>query len=163
MENRFQMVAEGIIVSALVVLTPIEQEKLECKDLEKAINNIANDLHVKWAVEINGNVATATISKQFGPVVGGSQIHEVEIAATNFMRGIEHLVVPCDTKNISKDEKNYDVIKKMLEEWDDEDRPVAGFVIMREIIPGIAIQCSSIHRDVAKEMCMSYLKVHSNG
>lgn len=97
------MVAEGLIVSALVVLTPTEQEKLECKDLEKAINDIANDLHIKWAVEINGNVATATISKQFGPVVGESQAHEVEIAATNFMRGIEHLVVPCATKELIED------------------------------------------------------------
>jgi ribosomal protein L7/L12 len=94
------MVAEGLIVSALVVLTPTEQEKLECKDLEKAINNIANDLHVKWAVEVNGNIATATISKQFGPVVGESQAHEVEIVAANFMRGIEHLVVPCDKKQL---------------------------------------------------------------
>lgn len=98
------MVAEGLIVSALVVLTPTEQEKLECKDLEKAINNIADDLRVKWAVEVNGNVATATISKQFGPVVGESQAHEVEIAATNFMRGIEHLVVPCATKKQIEDE-----------------------------------------------------------
>lgn len=103
MEKRFQTVAEGIIISALVVLTPSEQEKLECKDLEKAINNIANDLHVKWAVEVNGNVTTATISKQFGPVVGESQAHEVEIAATNFMRGIEHLVVPCATKEVIED------------------------------------------------------------
>lgn len=98
------MVAEGINISALVVLTPSEQEKLECKDLEKVINGIANDLHVKWAVEINGNVATATISKQFGPVVGESQAHEVEIAATNFMRGVEHLVVPCATKDPEEDE-----------------------------------------------------------
>lgn len=93
------MVTEGLIVSALVVLTPTEQEKLECKDLEKAINNIADDLHVKWAVEINGNVATATISKQFGPVVGNSQVHDVEIAASNFMRGLEQLNVPCAQKN----------------------------------------------------------------
>lgn len=104
------MVAEGLIVSALVVLTPTEQEKLECKDLEKAINNIADDLHVKWAVEINGNVATATISKQFGPVVGESQAHEVEIAATNFMRGIEHLVVPCAQKNEDVDDNEDEVV-----------------------------------------------------
>lgn len=111
------MVAEGLIVSALVVLTPTEQEKLECKDLEKAINNIADDLHVKWAVEINGNVATATISKQFGPVVGDSQVHDVEIAASNFMRGLEQLNVPCATK-------------KVIEDVDDnEDEVVVVFVV----------------------------------
>lgn len=94
------MAAEGLVISALVVLTPTEQEKLECKDLEKAINHIANDLHVKWAVEISGNIATATISKQFGPVVGDSQAHEVEMAANNFMRGIEHLSLPCEDKKM---------------------------------------------------------------
>ena len=135
------MVAEGLIVSALVVLTPTEQEKLECKDLEKAINDIANDLHVKWAVEINGNVATATISKQFGPVVGESQAHEVEIAATNFMRGIEHLVVPCATK-------------KEIEDVDDnEDEVVIVFVVgenAARVIKSIR-ECTNATLAIAKQ------------
>jgi ribosomal protein L7/L12 len=135
------MVAEGLIVSALVVLTPTEQEKLECKDLEKAINNIADDLHVKWAVEINGNVATATISKQFGPVVGESQAHEVEIAATNFMRGIEHLVVPCATKDIIKDVD------------DDEDEVVVVFIVgenAARVIKSIR-ECTNATLAIAKQ------------
>ena len=135
------MVAEGLIVSALVVLTPTEQEKLECKDLEKAINNIADDLHVKWAVEINGNVATATISKQFGPVVGESQAHEVEIAATNFMRGIEHLVVPCATKDIIEDVD------------DDEDEVVIVFIVgenAARVIKSIR-ECTNATLAIAKE------------
>ena len=135
------MVAEGLIVSALVVLTPTEQEKLECKDLEKAINDIANDLHVKWAVEINGNVATATISKQFGPVVGESQAHEVEIAATNFMRGIEHLVVHCATK-------------KEIEDVDDnEDEVVIVFVVgenAARVIKSIR-ECTNATLAIAKQ------------
>lgn len=98
------MAAEGLVISALVVLTPTEQEKLECKDLERAINHIANNLHVKWAVEISGNIATATISKQFGPVVGDSQAHEVEMAANNFMRGIEHLYFPREDKTMCPEE-----------------------------------------------------------
>ena len=135
------MVAEGLIVSALVVLTPTEQEKLECKDLEKAINNIADDLHVKWAVEINGNVATATISKQFGPVVGESQAHEVEIAATNFMRGIEHLVVPCATKDIIEDVD------------DDEDEVVVVFIVgdnAARVIKSIR-ECTNATLAIAKQ------------
>lgn len=105
MEKRFQMTAEGIVISALVVLTPTEQEKLECKDLEKAINHIANNLHIKWAVEISGNIATATISKQFGPVVGDNQAHEIEMAANNFMRAIEHLYLPCENKTKHPEEE----------------------------------------------------------
>lgn len=111
------MSAEGIIISALVVLTPTEQQKLECKDLEKAINNIADDLHIKWAVEVGGNITTATISKQFGPVVGDSQVHDVEIAASNFMRGLEQLSIPPALKNIVEDVD------------DNEDEVVITFVV----------------------------------
>lgn len=98
MERRIQMTAEGIVISVLVVLTPNEQEKLECKDLERTITNIAKDLHVDWAVETCGNVCTATVSKTFGPVVGNAQICEVQMAATKFMSAVEQLTVPCDVK-----------------------------------------------------------------
>ena len=104
MEKRFQAVQDGVIVSAIIVLTPTEQEKLECKDLEGAINEIANKLNVKWAVEISGNIATATISRQYGPVVGDAHAHELEMAANNFMRGIEHLYLPCENKTTRPEE-----------------------------------------------------------
>lgn len=88
------MTAEGIVVSALIALTPSEQEKLECKDLEKTITNIAKDLHVDWAVETSGNVCTATVSKTFGPVVGDLQICEVITAANTFMSAVRQLDIP---------------------------------------------------------------------
>lgn len=94
MEKRFQMSAEGIIISILVVLTPSEQEKLECKDLEKTITNIAKDLHVDWAVETSGNACTATVSKTFGPVVGEAQSNVVERAAIAFMSAVRQLDIP---------------------------------------------------------------------
>lgn len=87
------MSAEGIIISALIVLTPSEQEKLECKDLEKAITRIAKDLKVDWAIETSGNISTATISKVYGPVVGEAQAHEVEMAASSFMSAVEKLQI----------------------------------------------------------------------
>lgn len=136
------MSAEGIIISALVVLTPTEKEKLECKDLEKAINNIADDLHVKWAVEVGGDfIATATISRQYGPVVGESQAHEVEIAATNFMRGIEKLSIPCPQK-------------KLVEDVDDnEDEVVITFVVgenAARVIKSIR-ECTNATLAIAKQ------------
>lgn len=93
MEKRFQMSSEGIIISALIVLTPSEQEKLECKDLEKAITRIAKNLKVDWAIETSGNISTATISKTYGPVVGEAQAHEVEMAASSFMSAVEKLQI----------------------------------------------------------------------
>lgn len=88
------MTAEGIVVSALIVLTQSEQEKLECKDLEKKITNIAKSLNVDWAVETSGNVCNATVSKTFGPVVGDLQVCEVMTAADTFMSDVRQLDIP---------------------------------------------------------------------
>lgn len=107
MEKRFQMSAEGIIISALIVLTQSEQEKLECKDLEKTITNIAKDLHVDWAVETCDNVCTATVSKTFGPVVGEAQSNVVERAAITFMSAIRELYIPHEESVYSHETKQY--------------------------------------------------------
>ena len=172
MEKRYQMRAEGINVSAVVVLTPSEQEILECKDLEKSINNIATDLHVAWAVEINGNVATATVSKQFGPVVGDEQSHEVEIAATNFMSGIRNLHIPCDKTNLNKSDEN-SVIEKELafarrildDVWDEteEEAGIAGATILAEAesLP-IRMPCGNISKAMLHRMFESYVKVYGH-
>lgn len=171
MEKRYQMRAEGINVSAIVVLTPSEQEILECKDLEKCINNIATDLHVAWAVEINGNVATATISKQFGPVVGDEQSHEVEIAATNFMSGIRKLSIPCDTKD--PDESDESVLEQELAfarelldtTWDEteDEMGIRGAKIIAECksLP-ICIPCGQISKAMLHRMFESYIKVYGH-
>lgn len=96
------MTAEGIVVSALIVLTQSEQEKLECKDLEKKITNIAKSLNVDWAVETSGNVCNAAVSKTYGPVVGDLQVCEVITAADIFMSDVRQLDIP---KTHSEEEK----------------------------------------------------------
>ena len=168
MEKRYQMRAEGINISAIVVLTTKEQEILECKDLENRINNAATDLHVAWAVEVSDNVVMATISKQYGPVVGDVQSHEVEIAAANFMSYIRDLELPKhDLKELDEPKSqndDYDFVKKLVDEWDEtKDRyQTAGFVIMARIFPGIYQPCGHVGENLAKEMCMCYLKVHAH-
>lgn len=174
MENRYQMRAEGINVSAIVVLTPSEQEILECKDLEKSINNIATDLHVAWAVEINGNIVTATISKQFGPVVGDEQSHDVVIAATNFMSGIRELHIPCDVRQEDPNESDENsVIEKELvfarsildTTWDEteEEMGIKGAKIIAECksLP-ICIPCGQISKAMLHRMFESYVKVYGH-
>lgn len=164
MEKRFQIIDDCINVSIIIPLSPSEQSKLECKDLENRIDAIAKDMHIDWAIEISGNIATVAISQTFGKVVGDKEGHELEILATNFMRAIEHLELQkSPATRDSNEDTNCDIIKKMLDEWDDEDAPIAGFTTMCEILPGIAVPCGKIPRDVAKEMCMCYLKLHNNG
>ena len=174
------MRAEGINVSAIVVLTPSEQEILECKDLEKSINNIATDLHVAWAVEMNGNVATATVSKQYGPVVGDEQSHEVEIAATNFMSGIRKLEIPLAKKHPEESDGNSlserlersvlqqelkfarDILDDAWDETEDE-MGIKGAQIMAEAeaLP-FALPCGSISKAMLRRMFEAYVKVYGH-
>ena len=172
MEKRHQMRAEGISISAIVVLTPSEQEILECKDLEKNINNIATDLHIAWAVEINGNIATATVSKQFGPVVGDEQSHEVEIAATNFMSGIRKLEVHHAKKDPNESDEN-SVIENELafareildSTWDEteEELGIKGAKIFAECkdLP-FYIPYANVSKDMLRRMFESYVKVYGH-
>ena len=165
------MTAEGINVSAIVVLTPSEQEILECKDLEKRINKIATSLHVAWAVEINGNVATATVSKQFGPVVGDEQSHEVEIAATNFMGEIRKLHVSCDAKKVNESEESelkeeLAFAKTVLNApWDETEKEmgIKGARIIAECKGApFSIPCGVITKVMLRRMFESYVKVYGH-
>lgn len=160
------MVAEGIIVSALVVLTESEREKLECKDLEKTITNIAKELHCDWAVEISSNVAMATISKQFGPVLGSTQEHEVELLATNFMTAISKLELPValDTEP-SKLEGELKFCKEVLNDFGEteEEFGILGAKLFCGPEDGsLSLPCGKIGRSLLRRMFESFIKVHSN-
>ena len=168
MEKRFQSIDSMINVSVIVVLTPTEQEKLECVDLRHRIDTIAKDMHVDWAVETNGNVCVATISRMYGPVIGNMEIRDIENDATNFMSAINKLEFekPLPAQDVQKN-TDYDLIKKIVDEWDETETrvPTVGFAILAGVdIFGerVAIPCGHIKDKLAKELCMSYLKVHSN-
>ena len=163
------MRAEGISVSALVVLTDSEKAKLECKDLEKTITNIAEELHCDWAVEVSDNVAIATISKQFGPVVGSTQEHEVELLATNFMSAISKLELPVDKKvkdpEPSKLEGELNFCKKVLNDFDETEKEFG--IIGARLLCGpencpIQLPCGRIGRSLLRKMFESFIKLHSN-
>ena len=163
------MVDEGIIVSALVVLTDSEREKLESKDLEKTIANIAKELHVDWAIEVGGNVYIATISRQFGPVVGSAQEHEVELLATNFMSAISELELPRDKKvkdpEPSQLERELNFCKDVLNGFDETENEfgtTGAILLCGPENSGIQLPYERIGRDLLRKMFESFIKVHSN-
>lgn len=95
MEKRFQILDEKTMeCTVLVVLTGSEMDILECPDLRSQIDNIAKDLHVRWAIETNGNVTHAAISKVLGPIGTSQEAHALEIKATNFMSAVDKLTLP---------------------------------------------------------------------
>ena len=119
MEKRFQILDEKTMeCTVLVVLTGSEMDILECPDLRSQIDNIAKDLHVRWAVETNGNVTHAAISKVLGPIGTSQEAHALEIKATNFMSAVDKLTLPvfdevdCPTHEPTNEEA--EVIAKRL-------------------------------------------------
>ena len=169
MEKRIQIIDDCIVVSVIIPLSPSEQAKLESKDLELSINTIAKDMRVDWAVELSGNIATVAISQVFGKVVGDKESHELEIRATNFMRAIEHLELskPMPSEEAKHNNDEYDFIKTLIDTWEatEKNAPTTGFAILAGVdILGLQAEmpCARIPGPLAKELCMSYLKVHSH-
>lgn len=157
---------EGIDVSALVVLTESERKKLENKDLEKTITNVAKELHVDWAVEVSDNVAIAVISKQFGSVVGSTQEYEVEIAASNFMTAVSKLELPDEQKpEPSQLEEDLNFCKEVLKGFDEteEEFGILGAMLLTGLEDGcVQLPCGKIGRSLLRKMFESFIKVHSN-
>lgn len=174
MEKRFQ--SDSVInISVLVVLSNTEQEKLECSNLRPKIDTIAKDMRVDWAVETNNNVSMATISRMYGSNVGKEEENEMETAAINFMSAVSKLEFKEALPAINDEQadqavEDYKFIKKLVEDWEekvDKDNDtiepgIAGFEIMANIANKFAIPCGHIRGHLAKELCMSYLKVHSH-
>lgn len=95
MEKRFQIIDDkSMECTILIVLTQSEQMLLESKDLLPQIENIAKDLHIRWAIESSDNVVQLAVSKLLGPVGTSKDAHELEITATNFMSAVNKLTLP---------------------------------------------------------------------
>ena len=143
MEKRFQILDEKTMeCTVLVVLTDSEVDILECPDLRSQIDNIAKELHVRWAIEINGNVTHAAISKVLGPIGTSHEAHALEIKATNFMSAVDKLTLPafneanCPTHEPANEEaevlaKELEFVKSLKEGFGD----MRGALIMPHRVP----------------------------
>ena len=172
MEKRIQSIDSVIVVSIIIPIGSVTREKFECDDLENRISNVCKDLNVDWAIEVETDVAAVSVSRTFGPVIGDGDIHKLEIDATNFMGAIEKMQIPEKKKPLpARDhtcEKNYEFIKMLVGTWEEteERAPTTGFAVLAGVdVFGhkVEMPCAHISEALAKELCMSYLKVHSNG
>lgn len=168
MKKRFQSIDSMIDISVIVPLHPAQQEKFECIDLRHRIDTIAKDMQVDWAIETSDNSCVVAISRTYGPVVGEEEICKIEEDATRFMLAINKLEheKPIPTQEVQRNDE-YEFIKKIVDEWEETEtrNPTIGFdVIMAVNFFGekIPLKCGTISEPLAKELCMSYLKVHSN-
>lgn len=84
----------------LIVLSDSQRKKLTLytmgkrlaglEELRKNIDNLAKDLHVNWSIENNGN-ALICIERTTTDPIDDAKYHDLEMAAANFMSGIDKL------------------------------------------------------------------------
>lgn len=171
MEKRFQILDEKTLeVTVLVVLTDVEIALMESPDLRKQIDTIAKDLHVRWAVESNGNVTQACISKLFSPIATSADAHQLEIKATNFMSAVNKLTLPVfDPDECCPSHEEAEVLAEELEFVKklkgDEDNIRAAIVIPCGMPPELAA-ITGIHHTVSHacmiRMINAYLKEYDH-
>lgn len=177
MEKRFQILDEKTMeCTVLVVLTDSEVDILECPDLRSQIDNIAKDLHVRWAIETNGNVTHATISKVLGPIGTSHEAHALEIKATNFMSAVDKLTLPvfdevdCPTHEPANEEaeviaERLEFCKEVREDMDDmENFHVidATLVAGHEDYPDIVYKAGKIGTALLKELLDLYIEKYDD-
>lgn len=170
MEKRFQIVDDlSMEFTVLIVLTKNEQALLESKDLLPKIENIAKDLHVRWAVESCDNVVQLAVSKLLGPIGTSKDVHELEITAANFMSAVNMLTLPAFDTNEKKDEDKdewkgdspedeLEFVKGLLDNIED----ARGAMILHKGIPPVILalteKATMIGHYCLKRMCETYLE-----
>lgn len=173
MEKRFQSIDGMVNVTILIVLTGSQFQKLENKDLRTRIDDLAKIFHLDWAVESNGNVQMAALSRTCGPVVGSNEAHEIEIAADNFMSAVDKMELPLIEFDKTEEEnvqvmKPLEFVKKMLNDMNlplDDYRHICGAMIVDTTTHPLFAEPTCWGRlgyDTLKEMCELYIKAHDH-
>lgn len=152
MDVRDQNIGDGIVVSALVVLTESEFNILESMSVRKRIDHIAKDLRVEWSIETGGNISMCAVSRTFGPVVGNTERHEVEMAAENFMKAIREINLPqvkepeCPTHEATSKEANAEKLAFVDSLIEDEN-------LIRQNFRGIDVMAPYKGMPFAEKLC----------
>lgn len=177
----------------LIVLSDSQRKKLTLyamgerlaglEELRKNIDNLAKDLHVNWSIENNGN-ALICIERTTTDPIDDAKYHDLEIAAANFMSGIDKLELPKEEPECPSHESDGDEKVQDEESVKEEEKKAEQFIrkLLNDIdlpvehehhIIGAQILCTgpmeipfplpwgNMSRRLLKEMCELYLKEHT--
>lgn len=168
MNKRYQVIDGQISVAILVVLSQSELSKLESPDYYPQIDNLAKDLNLEWAVETNGNIAIAALSRLCGSIVEKEVSHDIEMKAIAFMNTVDKMTLPTIVVEKEQDAKTLEFVKKLLNDImlpSDDNCHVRGALIMDTTThPMLAepICWGHLSHDTLKEMCELYIKAHDH-
>lgn len=168
METKLNVMNGLIEVSIEQVLTESQVRKFEDPKLSARINAAAKDFQLNWTITKSGNVRTLVTSSFTASSILIERVEMIEKNAEEFKNVVDKMNALTRAKDINpNNSSDYDFIKTMVDEWDETEglAQTAGFVILASISerPDVCVPCGCIPESLAKELCLSYLKVHANG
>lgn len=150
--------------------------KLDGKEFASEIDRLTKKFEINWYLKPESK--TLVVSRTFTDVgpMNASQtskcICNLNIDAHKFVTEVEKLEHektenPENPEETKHNNDEYDFIKMLVDTWEatEKNAPTTGFAVLAGVdVFGLQaeVPCARIPGPLAKELCMSYLKVHSH-
>lgn len=159
----------GLMCEDIIVLTNEQFQKLECQELQPAIDALCKDMHIegrycKDSNDMHLSVISATLNEY-----DDTAHHTMEMTHLNFLNAIDKLELQKPTpeeptegaSTVYHDEEEYNFVKGMFEKTLEEWELISGAVIQTCIygLP-IPLDVGTISPTLLKELLRCYLEVH---
>ena len=144
--------------------------KLDGKEFADEVDKLTKKFEINWYLKQDEKTIVA--SQTFTDVdhISPAQIYSLHADVCEFIARVERLKhekheQPANEMKHNKDD--YNIIKKLVDTWEETENraPTTGFAVLASIdIFGINadVPYGRIPEPLAKELCMSYLKIHSH-
>lgn len=157
----------GLMCEDIVVLTNEQFQKLECQELQPAIDALCKDMHIEGRYCKDSNDMHLSIISATLPEYDDTAHHTMETTHLNFLNAIDKLEMQKPTpeepaegaSTVYHDEEEYNFVKEMYEDYDWENLSGAA---VHTILPGlpVPIEIGTISSTTLKELFRCYLEVH---
>lgn len=162
-----------VIIQSFIPLAPEQLKKLECKELEERINNLARDKDiVGWSVEKEQNSPVSVIDMEIPYPVENEKMLDVEMNHIKFLEAVCNMDIPKPLPKENHDQPliNFDnaeddgtlqYVKDFLNDLNlpqnKEGRIFGTFFFSSSFLPTGEV---TIEASLMREFCELYIKAH---
>jgi hypothetical protein len=148
------------LTQLMVIMSASMSDKLNCEKLLQAIDTIAKDLHIEWAVELCGEKELLAVSRIADEdIINDEVLHKLEEDATTFYNAVNEMNMlepECPShEEVDDTQRAVDMMKQIVNDINDGDEVCA---ILGIGVPPIFIGRGVIKSPLLKEMCELYLE-----
>lgn len=169
--KRIQMVKVGntkkLCLIELIVLTKVMSDKFNCEGLLQKIDKVAKDLHVEWAIELNGQKEVLAVSRVSDEdTVNEEILHKLEADALTFFSIVQDMEMPepeCPShENEEPDEEELEFVRSISKDREKIAGASCPYIGQRRL-DVMLDNVTLIGHDTLIRMIDAYLKVYDHG